>query len=74
LGSQDLEAVISQGWALAKCQHRGFAVLAIESSETRRLGRLEGDETWDETWKPSMAYCSTVGLVEHDLTMSKGEI
>ncbi|CAL1169712.1 unnamed protein product [Cladocopium goreaui] len=53
--TSDLEAVISQGWALAKCQHRGFAVLAIESSETRivrdiddTLARVEGLETGTE--------------------------
>ena len=38
---QDLEAVISQGWALAKCQQRPFALLDVESSETRDLGQFQ---------------------------------
>ena len=39
IATEDLEAVIAQGWALAKCQGHSmaFALLAVDRVETRCL-------------------------------------
>lgn len=54
IATEDLEAVIAQGWALAKCQGHSmaFAVLAVDRVETRCLEEFKMIDGFQSYAKP----------------------
>ena len=64
LPSQDLEAVLSQGWALATSEGRGFALLSINKVERRHsdVERLYSSvcfDMFDGRWYTVVRHCAT---------------